>query len=318
MDMCARPALGFAAEELARLLSTTPYVVRSLLGRGGAGTVYEVEHSFLGRRFALKVLHPHVAATPGLPDRLRVEAQALGRLRHPNIVDVVDFWIAADGTPCVVMELLRGRTLHAELRERERLPATEVLELATQALRGLTTAHALGIVHRDIKPENLFLHTEPGLSPRLKILDFGWARVLPDFSERSPLPAALPTQTGATVGSPLFMSPEGARGEKVDFRADIYSLGLVVYAALGGFIPDTYSSTIPLPSQFAEGDWYPPGLDDIILRAIEWQPEARFQTAQEFLGALQPFARGSVPPRAPSQPDGVLGFPHTRKPQGAS
>lgn len=296
--MRARPPAALTGNELERLLSSTPYVARGLLGRGGAGSVYEVEHSFLGRRFAVKVLHPYVALTPGLPDRMRLEAQALGRLRHPNIVDVIDFWIADDGTPCVVMELLRGRTLHAELRKRERLPATEVLELASQALRGLTAAHAMGIVHRDIKPENLFLHQEAGLGPRLKILDFGWARVLPDFSERSLSPAALPTQTGATVGSPLFMSPEGARGEKVDFRADLYSLGVVMYASLGGFIPDTHSNEIPLPSHFAEGDWYPPGLDELIIRAIQRDPSARYQSAQEMLAALQPLPRGSKPPGA--------------------
>lgn len=314
--MAARTPFGFSTDELSQLLSSTPYVARSLVGRGGAGSVYEVEHSFLGRRFALKVLHPHLASSPGLADRMRVEAQALGRLRHPNVVDVVDFWIANDGTPCVVMELLKGRTLHAELRERHRLAADEALELVSQGLRGLTAAHALGIVHRDLKPENLFLHQEQGRAVRMKILDFGWARVLPGGSHRMPSPAA-PTQTGATVGTPLFMSPEGARGERVDHRADLYSMGLVMYAALGGFIPDTHASTIPLPSQFAAGDWYPPGLDEIALRAIQPQPEARFQTAQDFLGALQPLVRGSRPPGAPSEPPPVLGSSQTRKTSGA-
>ena len=305
--MVARSQMAFSADELSRLLASTPYVARGPLGRGGVGAVYEVEHSFLGRRFALKVLHPHLAATPGLADRMRVEAQALGRLRHPNVVDVVDFWISAEGIPCVVMELLKGRTLHAELRERRRLPASEALELLSQGLRGLTAAHALGIVHRDIKPENLFVHQDPGLGPRLKILDFGWARVTPGVSSRVPLPAAVPTQTGDSVGTPLFMSPEGARGERVDLRADLYSIGLVLYAALGGFIPDTHGSSIPLPSQYAEGDWYPPGLDQVVLRAIQPHPDARFQSAQDFLAALQPLVRGSRPPGPASEQPTVLG-----------
>ena len=315
--MALRPQFGFSADELAALLSPTPYVGRQQLGRGGVGVVYEVEHSFLGRRFALKVLHPHLAASPGLADRMRVEAQALGRLRHPNVVDVVDFWISPDGVPCVVMELLKGRTLHAELRERGRVPAGEALDLVSQGLRGLTAAHALGIVHRDIKPENLFLHQEQGLGARLKILDFGWARVVPGLSTRLPLPVAVPTQTGDTVGTPLFMSPEGARGEKVDLRADLYSMGVVLYAALGGFIPDTHSAQIPAPSQYAEGDWYPPGLDEVVLRAIQPEPEARFQSAQDFLSALQPLVRGSRPPGSLSEPPPMLGSAQHRKPSGA-
>jgi serine/threonine-protein kinase len=305
--MAVRSPMAFSADELAQLLAPTPYVVRGPLGRGGAGAVYEVEHSFLGRRFALKVLHPHLAASPGLADRMRVEAQALGRLRHPNVVDVVDFWISSDGIPCVVMELLKGKTLHAELRERRRLPASEALELLSQGLRGLTAAHALGVVHRDIKPENLFLHQEQGLGARLKILDFGWARLMPGASTRFPLPATVPTQTGDSVGTPLFMSPEGARGERVDLRADLYSMGLVLYAALGGFIPDTHASSIPLPSEYAEGDWYPPGLDEVVLRAIQAQPDARFQSAQEFLSALQPMIGGTRPPGRSSEPPQVLG-----------
>jgi len=278
---------GFSPDELAAILAGHPYVARRLIGRGGAGTVCEVEHSFLGRRFACKVLNRQAAEQPGLADRLRVEAQVMGRLRHPNIVDVVDFWVSPEGAPCVIMELLCGRNLHEELRVRRRMPAMEALELAAHALSGLAAAHALGIVHRDIKPENLFLHERPGFARVLKILDFGWARILPDGPAQTPSAQHVPTKTGARVGSPLFQSPEGARGEKVDARADIFSLGLVLYAVLGGFVPDFHAGQVPLPSQYAEGDWYPLALDDVVLRAIQQRPEARFQTAHEFLAAIK-------------------------------
>ena len=296
--MSQRPS-GFSPDELSAVLAGRPYVARRLIGRGGAGTVCEVEHSFLGRRFACKVLHRQAAEQPGLADRLRVEAQVMGRLRHPNVVDVIDFWVSAEGAPCVVMELLQGRNLHEEMRVRRRIPAAEALELASQALSGLAAAHALGIVHRDIKPENLFLHERPGFERVLKILDFGWARIMPDAPARTPSAPSLPTKTGDSVGSPLFQSPEGARGEKVDARADIFSLGLVLYAVLGGFVPDFHAGHVPVPSEYAEGDWYPLALDEVILRAIQVRPEARFQTAQEFLSAIHSLRRASSPGKPP-------------------
>ncbi len=298
--MSQRPS-GFSPDEVAAVLAGRPYVARRVIGRGGAGTVCEVEHTFLGRRFACKVLHPQAADQPGLADRLRVEAQVMGRLRHSNIVDVVDFWLSPEGAPCVVMELLHGRNLHQEMRARRRVPAVEAIELAAQALSGLAAAHALGIVHRDIKPENLFLHERPGFERVLKILDFGWARILPDDAPQSLAAPLLPTKTGDAVGSPLFQSPEGARGEKVDARADIFSLGLVLYAVLGGFVPDFHAGHVPPPSEYAEGDWYPLALDDILLRAIQVRPEARFQTATEFLQAIQSLRRASSPSRPPSK-----------------
>lgn len=294
--MSQRPS-SFSPDELSAVLAGQPYSACRLIGRGGTGSVCEVEHTFLKRRFACKVLHREGAAQPGLAQRLRVEAQLMGRVRHPNVVDVMDFWLSPEGAPCLIMELLHGRSLHAEMRARRRLPAGEVIELATQALSGLSAAHALGIVHRDIKPENLFLHQPPGFERVLKILDFGWARILPDATALM-LSAPVPhTKTGASVGSPLFQSPEGARGEKVDARADIFSLGLVLYALLGGFVPDFHSGHVPLPSEYAEGDWYPLALDEIVLRAIQVRPEARFQTAEEFLAALRSLRRASWPDR---------------------
>ena len=256
------------------------------------GAVYEIEHRFLGRRFVMKVLHARFAGEPQFVDRMRVEAQSMARLHHPNVVDVADFWIAADGRPCIVMELLQGRTLAAELVRRRNLPVIETIPIIRQVLSALGAAHALGIVHRDIKPENIFL-TTAGV---VKVLDFGVARVL-DSAGSSLVPLALPTDTGTIVGSPRFLSPEGAAGRKVDTRADIYSVGLVAYVMLAGRGPfDSLKHTqLQSPSHFA-GSEVTSELDAVVIQAIEQDPDARYQSADEFSAALDRFA-----PRSPSK-----------------
>ena len=291
--------MGPMAESIEDLLAATGYRAICRLSKGSMGEVYVVEHRLMGRKFALKLLRPHLLADPQFADRLRVEAQAAARLDHPNIVEMVDLWLSRDGYPCVVMELLQGKTLGQCLAERRSLPADEAIELARQALSGLAAAHALGVVHRDVTPENLFLHEVPGFVRTLKILDFGVARILPGASRRAPDPLALPTQTGAVLGSPRFMSPEAARGERVDHRADLYSVGLVLYVMLTGRGPhDTPVLRVPPPSQFlAEG--IGPELDAVVLRAISDRPEERFQTAAAFIDALAIVSGES----RPSSPD---------------
>jgi len=291
--------LGSSAEEVGELLAKTDYRPVRRLGGGRTGDVYLVEHQILGRQFVLKVLRSHLVRDPQFADRLRIEAQAAARLRHPNVVEMVDFWTSHRGDPCVVMELLEGRTLGQELGVRDRLPAAEAVNLAQQALSGLGAAHALGIVHRDVTPENLFLHDAPGFPRTLKILDFGLARVLPNASARAPDPLAVPTKTGAVLGSPRFMSPEAARGQRVDHRADLYSLGIVLYVMLTGQGPhDTQATHVALPSHFGGGVAMGERLDAISLRAIADRADDRYQTAEEFAAALKTLARASRPPQA--------------------
>jgi serine/threonine-protein kinase len=267
------------------LVSGRPYRVLRMLGAGGTSAVYLVEHALMLRRFALKVLHPFRSRRPDAVDRVRVEAQAIGRLQHPNVVEVLDFWTGKDGTPCLILELLEGRTLARELDVRHQLPVAEALDLASQALSALGAAHDLGIVHRDVKPENLFLHTKPGQRRVLKVLDFGLARILPDVSPRAPAPPIVPTSTGAVIGSPRFMSPEASRGERVGPQADIYSLGAVLYVMLTGRGPHEGTSKPEPPSKYA-GPGVSPDLDEIVMRAIEDAPEARHSSAGEFRQAL--------------------------------
>jgi len=280
------------SQELESVLVGTPYRPLRRLGRGGMGEVYVVEHERLRRQFVLKVLRARFSHDPQLVDRMRMEAQAAARLHHPNIVEVVDFWSADGGRPCLVMELLRGSTLASELRARRTLAVAEAVSHALGLLSALAAAHALGIVHRDIKPENLFLHRQTGDRCVLKILDFGLARVLPQ-SPAVVQPLALPTKTGTVVGSPRFMSPEAARGQRVDHRADVYSAGLVLYVMLTGRGPfdhaeanDTFSLVADPPSLHAACS-FPAMLDDAVVTALKSNPDERFQNAAAFAHALE-------------------------------
>ena len=258
------------------------------------GEVFVVLHTVLKRRFAMKVIHPRCANDAHFIDRMRVEAQATARLHHANIVEVVDFWTAADGRPFIVMELLQGTTLALELTVHGPLPIVEAIGYTLQLLSALSAAHELGIVHRDIKPENLFLHRAPERPRILKVLDFGVARVLPQASERAPLPPAPPTATGAIVGTPRFASPEALRGEKVDHRADVFAAGLVLYCMLTRRNPyddmlltdnpETFQVT---PPSAILGDSVSPGLDAVILKAIRWKLAERYQRVLDLPTILQ-------------------------------
>ena len=310
----------------------TPYRTVRHLAAGGMGDVFVIAHRQLGREFVAKLLHQRFAADGRLLDRMRIEAQALGRLDHPNIVTVSGFGTARDGRPFIVMELLRGRTLAAELSLRGHLPPIEALYYLRQLLLALGAAHTLGVVHRDIKPENLFLVERPDGTRFLKVLDFGVARVLPGFDEHAPKPLALPTDTGIVVGTPRFVSPEGATGEKVDQRADLYTAGLVLYVLLAGRGPfdhlrgdaallSAHAHGRPTPPSITGGVALPQSLDGVVLHALSKNPEGRFQTAAEFIEALDEVCQFLVAPevagelKAPNpEPSASTSFPSTAPP----
>ncbi|HKY34845.1 MAG TPA: serine/threonine-protein kinase [Polyangiaceae bacterium] len=279
------------------LFGQTGYRVIGRIGRGAMGEVFDVEHELLGRRFAAKVLHRELAGEASFAERMRVEAQSMARLRHPNIVEVTDFCVTSDGRPCLIMERLRGRTLGRELAERGRLPVAECMTAVDEVLSALAAAHRFGVVHRDLKPENLFLHEPQSGARRLKVLDFGLARVLPQASPLAPLPAAIPTATGRLVGTPRYLSPEALTGKPVDARADLYSLGLILYILLTGHGPfdhltlaETLSHQPDPPSRFRDEPAVRE-LDKVVLRALKKQPDERFQSAEEMSSALASVAR---------------------------
>jgi serine/threonine protein kinase len=283
------------------LFAGTQYRYLERLDAGGMGEVYLVEHRQLFRTFVAKMLHAALVQYPQVVDRMRLEAQALGQLNHPNVVTAAGFGTSADGRPFLVLEHLKGRTLREELAVRGALPTEEAIGHTLALLDGLRAAHALGIVHRDIKPDNLFLATGPSGERVLKILDFGIARVLPTAPAAAPRPLALPTESGAVIGTPRFLSPEGAVGARVDTRADLYAAALMLYTMVAGRGPFDHVSVTSdvmkahvseapaLPSLYAPSA-LPPGLDELLLRALAKDPAERFQTAEMLSSALREVA----------------------------
>jgi serine/threonine protein kinase len=207
------------------LIGGTRYRVLRLIGVGGMGTVYEVEHVELGKRFVLKALLRELSRRQDLVIRLRNEWRALGRLEHPNIVTVTDAGTSESGVPFYVMERLEGETLSVKMRRTRRFPVKEAVDIAAGVLEGLAAAHQISVVHRDVKPPNIFVLADG----RPKVLDFGVAKIVDD--------PGVVTARGVAVGTPRYMSPEQARGETVDGRADIYSAGLILFETMTGVSP---------------------------------------------------------------------------------
>jgi serine/threonine-protein kinase len=256
------------------------------------------------------MLHAEYGTDPESQERFQREGRALSGLQHPNIVGVVDFGMTPDG-PFLVMELLDGMPLDAFL-EQQNPPPGLALELGKQVIAGLAYAHAQGVLHRDMKTENVFVARLADGSYVAKILDFGLAKFVDD--ERWG-PAKKLTMMGAIFGSPAYMPPEQATGQKVDMRSDVYSTGVVLFEVLTGTWPFVAEEqmemlrmhlTAPVPSLAAtkEGLEVRPELQAVVARAMEKMPDGRFANAGEMLAALhaipQPAAwlRGAAPAAA--------------------
>lgn len=211
------------------------YKVIRLLGRGGMGSVYEVEHLFLHGRYALKFLNKN-QTNDAAWRRFEIEARATNKLEHPNLIKVHDFGLLPNGQPYFIMDLVEGETLAELLKRKGRLPVDQTIKMFIQVGFALSYAHSNGIVHRDIKPSNIILtnadsgKTEDSL---IKLVDFGIAKLTgQDSFNQQTL-----TRTGEIFGSPLYMSPEQCLGIGVDHRTDLYSLGCVMFEALTGAPP---------------------------------------------------------------------------------
>ena len=215
------------------------YEIDTKLGAGAMGEVYAARHMKLGKRVAIKVIGPRLSEDAAAIERFSQEAKVLAQVQHPAIVAVEHVGELADGRAYFVMEFLRGESLYARL-QRGRIPLPEALRILDQMARGLEAAHAHGVTHRDLKPENTFLVHLPGEAPTIKLLDFGLSKLQIDADSR-----AERTQSGVAIGTPMYMSPEQARGPDVDHRTDIYALGCVAYELVLAVPPFAHARTAP-------------------------------------------------------------------------
>lgn len=280
-----------------------PYEIVAKIGAGGMGDVFRARDSRLGRDVALKVLPADVSTRPDRLRRFAQEARAAAALSHPNVLAVYDVHVEGE-SPYVVSELLEGETLRDAL-QRGPLPTRRAVDIAVQVASGLAAAHQKGIVHRDVKPANIFL-TGDG---RAKVLDFGLARIVePGDTDGVSThivdePATLPGTVLGTVG---YMAPEQVRGEVVDARADVFSLGTVCYEMLAGRRAFTGDTSVEIMAAIIRADppdlppETPPGLSRIIRRCLEKVPAQRFQSAADVAFALDAVAGGTAPSVAAS------------------
>ncbi|MET0340338.1 MAG: serine/threonine-protein kinase [Polyangiales bacterium] len=267
-------------------------MISRLLGRGGMGAVYVVEHRYTGKRLALKCLLPEHLEQPEFIERFLREAQAAGRIQHRNVVDVFD--VGQDGELIyIVMELLEGKPLGELLRD-DQLSLEEVLQIMLRAMEGVAAAHKEGIVHRDLKPDNIFVCV--GQSGRLddpRVLDFGISKLEDDVSK--PL-----TRSGVMLGTPYYMAFEQINSQRdLDLRVDVYAMGVILYEAMSGQPPYAAESVgalairmmtaPPMPLGRLRPE-LPEGLTDVVMRAIARDREERFQSMQALVDALRPYA----------------------------
>ncbi len=282
----ADPRIGMVLQDRYRILRK--------LGDGGMGSVYEGEHLGIKRRVAIKVLHAQYAQNKEITARFQREAEAATSIGHPHIVEVTDMGSFPDGTAYMVLELLSGRDWAKDIKEQGPQPLGKVVHILSQVCDALGAAHAKGIVHRDMKPENIYLIERHGDPCFVKILDFGISKIIDqDQSDRSL------TQTGTALGTPYYMAPEQCQGKKdVDPRADVYSLGVILFQALTGQYPfddESYPMLVlkictePPPQLSAFRADLPPEMQEILHRTLAKSREHRFGSAAELKAALAPF-----------------------------
>lgn len=269
------------------------YRVLDLVGVGGMGRVYRAEQSMLGRTVAIKVIHPHLLSDEQSVARFYTEARAASRLNHPNSVSIIDFGRTDDGILYLAMEFLQGKDLARLMREDGPLPIARVCDIVSTVLDALGEAHALDVVHRDLKPENVIIERLKAGGDLVKVVDFGLAKLLHGAQTGTSI-----TLPGLVCGTPDYMSPEQGRGEDVDARGDIYSVGVMLFELLTERLPfmaDTPTNVVlkhiqdpvPDPREVAPEREIPVVLAEIVKRALAKDPNQRFARADEMASALR-------------------------------
>ncbi|WP_437639605.1 serine/threonine-protein kinase [Sorangium sp. So ce854] len=284
------------------------WTLERLLGAGGMAAVYVGVHR-IGRRDALKILHPQAAKSKEICDRFEREAQAANRFRHPGAVEIRDIDVAEDGAPFLVMELLDGESLAERERRLGGVPLAEVLDFTAQVLDTLGAAHAQGIIHRDVKPANLYVVREdpastplPGLGPRIKVLDFGLARIRQDSSLQGEL-----TRMGIVLGTTPYMPPEQAKGRDIDARADLFAIGATMFRLIAGRHVHEASTDFdlllkmgrePAPPLAQRAPRTPRDVCLVVDRALAFDRDQRYPDARCMLEDVRALLRGAPPPYA--------------------
>jgi serine/threonine-protein kinase len=291
------------------------YRVDGKLGDGGMATVYGATHPLIGKKAAIKVMSPSLSADAGAVARFALEARAVNRIGHPNIVDVFSFGRLPDGRSYFVMEWLQGETLYERMwKQHGPLPLTDVINILDQICDALEATHEKGIIHRDLKPANVFLCPVRGRQDAVKLLDFGVAKLATQDSSPNW------TSAGCVVGTPEYISPEQARGKDVDPRTDLYALGVIAYEMVLGrmpFISDNPADAIQMhlcaspPKPSILWKRIPSRLEALLLKLLAKDPSDRATLAEvrATLAALKPTLtqaldrvdEAPLPPRPPSR-----------------
>jgi non-specific serine/threonine protein kinase len=263
--------------------------IEGLVGEGGMGTVFRGVQLALERPVAIKVIRPALVLVPGLVERLRREALAVARLRHPNVIAIYDFCSSEQAGAYLVMEFVEGESLAAALEREGQFAPSYAVAVLRQICGAVQTAHDVGVIHRDLKPQNILLEP-PATAPRVRVLDFGIAKLVESATTEQPLSAE-----GHLIGTPLYMSPEQASGLPVDARTDVYALGCILYELVTGRPPFVgpgvakilidHTTREPKPPSRREAG-VPAWLDAVTLNALEKDPADRFQSAAELASAL--------------------------------
>ena len=280
LDALSGPAIGDSVDGR--------YVIERVIGRGASGTVYEASHQVIGKRLAIKTLHPQMATSPVAVQRLFREARISASLRHPNVIEVYD--AGRDGDLYyLAMELLDGRSLSAHLAEDAPHPCVEIARVFLAIMDGVAAVHGAGVVHRDLKPDNVMMIRDEEGSLVPKVLDFGVSKLYEPGRQQL-------TSLGMTMGTPFYMAPEQVTDSRnVDARADVYSLGVMLYEALGGQVPYSGESLLEIFTRALEGrpvplrelrPDVPPSLEALVARAMCADRASRYEDVRSMRAAL--------------------------------
>jgi serine/threonine-protein kinase len=267
------------------------YTITAKLGEGGMGVVYLAEHPVIGRKVALKAIHPELSRNPEVVSRFITEAKSVNQIGNEHIVDIHDFGNTSDGEFYFIMEFLQGESLADKLKRERFFPAARALQVAAQVADALAASHKHGIIHRDLKPENIFLIPRGSMVDFVKVLDFGLAKLT--LGEEK---VTHKTRTGSVMGTPYYMAPEQCEGKTtVDHRADLYSLGVILFEMMTGRVPfggDGYGEIIvkhitqPPPSARAINPQLTAAHEAILMRSLAKNREDRFASMEEFRAAM--------------------------------